>query len=125
MARLHVRFQEGEDICQIYHKEAWRYHAKSKSEADKTEKLIKNSLSKNIADAITAVDTRISNHPETNGSKSQSVSVSTSITLDGDEDQPTKKQKISSKEVEEIIMRDELSDLHVNMAQNLLKAQFP
>ena len=34
-------------------------------------------------------------------------------------------QKISSKEVEEIIMGNELSDLHVNMAQNLLKAQFP
>ena len=69
---------------------------------DKMEKLIKNSLSKNIADAITAVDTRISNHPETNASKSQSVSASTTITLDDDEDQPTKKQKIGSKEVEEI-----------------------
>ena len=101
------------------------FYTKSKSEADKTEKLIKNSLGKNIADAITAVDTRISNHPETNASESQSVSASTSITLDGDEDQPTKRQKIGSKEVEEIIMGDELSDLHVNMAQNLLKAQFP
>ena len=74
---------------------------------------------------ITAVDTRISNHPETNASKSQSVSVSTSIALDGDEDQPNKEQKIGRKEVEEIIMGDELSDLHVNMARNLLKAQFP
>ena len=50
--------------------------------------------------------------------KSQSVSASTSITLDGDEDQPTKMQKIGSKKVEEIIMGNGLSDLHVNMAQN-------
>ena len=41
------------------------FYTKSKSEADKMEKLIENSLSKNIADAITAVDTRILNHPET------------------------------------------------------------
>ena len=50
------------------------FYAKSKSEADKTEKLIKNSPSKNIVDVITSVDTRILNHPETNASKSQSVS---------------------------------------------------
>ena len=83
------------------------FYTKSKSEVDKMEKLIENSLSKNIADAITAVDTRILNHPETSTSKSQSVSASiliTSINLDDDdEDQSAKKQKISSKEVEEII----------------------
>ena len=38
---------------------------------------------------------------------------------------PAKKQKLSSKEIEDIIMGNELSDLHINMAQNLLKAQFP
>lgn len=36
----------------------------------------------------------------------------------------TSLQKLSSKEVEDIIMGNELSDLHINMAQNLLKAQF-
>ena len=97
------------------------FYTKSKSEADKMEKLIKNSLSKNFADVITVADARISNHPETSTSKSQSVSASiliTSINLDGDEDQPAKKQKIGSKEVEEIIMGNELSDLHVNMAKS-------
>lgn len=105
-----------------------KFYTKDKSKADKTEKLIKNSLSKNIADKITAVDARISNHPETGTSKSQNVSASislASINLDSDVEQPAKKQKIGSKEVEEIIMGNELSDLHVNMAQNLLKAQFP
>ena len=38
---------------------------------------------------------------------------------------PAKKQKLSSKEIEDIIMGNELSDFHINMAQNLLKAQFP
>ena len=38
-----------------------------------------------------------------------------------------KKQKLSNKEFEgeEIIMGNELSDIHINKAQNLLKAQFP
>lgn len=47
----------------------------------------------------------------------------TSLNLDNK--QSAKKQKIGSKEVEEIIMGNELSNLHVNMAQNLLKARFP
>ena len=101
-----------------------KFYTKNKSKADKTEKLIKNSLSKNTADPIIAVDTRITNQPETSTSKSQNVSASnsmTSINLDGEE-QPAKKQKVGSKEVEEIIMGNELSDLHVNMTQNLLKA---
>lgn len=39
---------------------------------------------------------------------------------------PAKKQKLSSKEDECIIMGNKLSDhLYINMAQNLLKAQFP
>ena len=38
---------------------------------------------------------------------------------------PAKKQKLSSKKIEDIIMGNELSDLHILMAQNLLKAQFP
>ena len=108
------------------------FYTRNKSEADKTEKLIKNSLSKAIADAITAVDARISNLPATSTSAPQYVSTDvstsislTSINLDDDVEQPAKKQKTGNKEVEEIIMGNELSDLHINMAQNLLKAQFP
>ena len=42
-----------------------------------------------------------------------------------DDQPPAKKQKLCSKEVEDIIMGNKLSDLHINMAQNLLKKQFP
>ena len=38
---------------------------------------------------------------------------------------PAKRKKLSSKEIEDIIMGNDLSDTHINMAQNLLKAQFP
>ena len=68
------------------------FYTKNKSEANKMEKLIKNSLSRNIADAIIAVDTRITNHPETSTSKSQNVSDSnsmTSINLDSEEQPAT------------------------------------
>ena len=41
-----------------------------------------------------------------------------------DDQPPAKKQRLSSKEVEDI-MGNELSNLHINMTQNLLKAQFP
>ena len=104
------------------------FYTSKKSEADKTEKLIKNSLSKNITDTIIAVDTRLSNHPFASTSKPLHFNASTSlasINLDGDVEQPVKKQKVGSKEVEEIIMGNELSDRHINMAQNLLKSQFP
>jgi len=36
-----------------------------------------------------------------------------------------KRRKLPNKEVEDIIMGNELSDVHVNLAQNSLKAQFP
>ena len=51
------------------------FYTSMKSKADKTMKLIKNSLSKNISDAITAIDVRLPNHPiaSTNTSKSQHV----------------------------------------------------
>ena len=40
-----------------------------------------------------------------------------------DNQPPAKKQKLSSKEIEDI-MDNELSDIHINMAQTLLKVQF-
>ena len=40
-------------------------------------------------------------------------------------EQPAKKQKLGSKDVEDIIMGIELSDQHISMAQSLLKTQFP
>ena len=49
--------------------------------------------------------------------------------MDTTEDHPmppaTKRRKLPNKEVEDFIMGNELSDIHVNLAQNLLKAQFP
>ena len=65
-----------------------------KSEADKTAKLIKNSLSKNITNTETAVDVNFSSCL-TSASKSQHSSASVSfasINLDDDMEQPAKKQ---------------------------------
>ena len=45
--------------------------------------------------------------------------------VDTEDQAPAKRQKLSSKEVEDIIMGHELSDIHINLAQNLLKSQFP
>ena len=39
--------------------------------------------------------------------------------------QPANKQKLGSKDVKNIIMGIELSDQHINMAQSILKSQFP
>lgn len=81
-------------------------YMKNKSKAGKMEKLIETLLSKNIAEATNAVDIRIMNHPETSTTKFQNVSASILMTLKNldDEEQPARKQKIGSKEVEEMIM---------------------
>lgn len=38
---------------------------------------------------------------------------------------PHKKRKLSATEIEKVIMGEELSDVHINLAQRLLGAQFP
>ena len=38
---------------------------------------------------------------------------------------PHKKRKLSANEIERIIMGEELSDVHINLDQRLLRAQFP
>ena len=38
---------------------------------------------------------------------------------------PHKKRKLSAPEIEKVIMGEELSDVHINLAQRLLRAQFP
>lgn len=38
---------------------------------------------------------------------------------------PHKKRKLTATEVEKVIMGEELTDIHVNLAQRLLRAQFP
>jgi len=51
---------------------------------------------------------------------------SQSISIESGSKNPAKKSKLSSNDFEEeIIMGNELSDLHINKAQSLLKAQFP
>ena len=89
------------------------FYTNKKSEADKTDELIKNSLSKNITDTNTAVDTQLSNHPFASASKPQHSSAMQYFI--GDVEQPTKKQKLGSKKVEETIMGNELSYLHKNV----------
>ena len=38
---------------------------------------------------------------------------------------PHKKRKLSATEIEMVTMGEELSDVHINLAQRLLRAQFP
>ena len=38
---------------------------------------------------------------------------------------PHKKRKLSANEIKQIIMGEELSDVHINLAQRLVRVQFP
>ena len=47
------------------------------------------------------------------------------IADDGDAEPPPKKRKLNEVDIEQVIMGEELSDLHINLAQQLLSSQFP
>ena len=99
---------------------------------EKTERLISAALSLKIelplppissesssASIPAASQPQIKIEPAQNDDESQLFSMA-------DVDQPpTKRQKLQCKQFEDIIMGVELSDLQINMAQTLLKAQFP
>jgi len=97
---------------------------------DKTERLINAALSMKIElplPPVVSSESSCASSVATSQPQIKIESVQTddeSQTLDVDQP-PTKKQKLRSKEFDDIIMGVELSDLQINMAQNLLKAQFP
>ena len=102
-----------------------KFQTSSKQYAEKTEKLIRNSLSKNIKDIPhTSVDS--TSGQDAISASGLSADSGAPISIENDEN-PAKKLKLISKEFEgeEIIMGNELSDQHINKAQNLLKVQFP
>ena len=102
-----------------------KFQTSSKRDAEKTEKLIRNSLSKNIKDIPhTSVDSTFGQ--DATSASGLSADSGAPISIENDEN-PAKKLKLISKEFEgeEIIMGNKLSDQHINKAQNLLKVQFP
>ena len=122
------------------------FRTSKKAELDKTERLITNALSTEIKlpevpllKLPIGLDSTAGNSFNNCASelkiKSEPTQINDNATDDAvaldseipvtDDQPPAKKQKLSSKEVEDIIMGNELSDLQINMAQNLLKAQFP
>ena len=93
----------------------------------KKQKLIRNCLNKNINEIIyISVDANSDRYSTSASGFEISATSAAPISIECDE-KPAKKQKLSSKEFEgeEIIMGNELSDIYINKAQNLLKAQFP
>ena len=114
------------------------FHTSKKAELDKTERLIINALSTEIElpwvphlpinldstgnsyNNNCSSTLKIKNEPTQTNDESitEEVPPDSGIT---DDQPPAKKPKLSSKEVEDIVMGNELSDLHINMAQNLLK----
>ena len=118
------------------------FRTSKKAELDKTERLIRNALSTEIElpqvphlpislksrgnsyNNNCSSKLKIKNEPTQINDESITEEVPPDSGI-ADDWPPAKKLKLSSKEVEDIIMGNELSDLHINMAQNLLKAQFP
>ena len=115
------------------------FRTSKKAELDKTERLIRNVLSTEIElpqvphlpislkstgnsyNNNCSSKLKIKNEPTQINDESITKEVSPDSGI-ADDWPPAKKQKFSSKEVEDIIMGNELSDLQINMAKNLLKA---
>ena len=102
---------------------------------DKTKRLINVALSLKIELPLPSCGPESSDHSSAAPQPSQ-VKIEPAHTDDDEpqliscsmtdvEQPPAKKQKYICKEFEDIIMGVELSDLQINKAQNLLKAQFP
>ena len=100
---------------------------------EKTEKLVKSALKlavETISDSqVRCVSTPSSESSCTNASSKQNIIISCDDEPADTEASPTdqpqaKKPRLADVEVEKIIMGVRLSDIHINMAQKLLKDQF-
>ena len=99
---------------------------------EKTERLISAALSLKIESPLPPISSESSSASSPAASQPQ-IKIEPPQTDDesqlfsmADVDQPlTKRLRLQCKQFEDIIMGVELSDLQINMAQNLLKAQFP
>jgi len=80
---------------------------------NKTERLLKNTLSKNITDSL--IHTKLSSCSIATTSEPENFTCD-GVESDSDEKPANKKQKLCSKKLEDIIMGTELSDLHINKA---------
>ena len=112
------------------------------AEMKKTKRLIEGSLSLGITIAYTPlVSSAVSPETPPAGKTSHTCEMSTSgdpdnpdihiVTddnndIDGDDGKPSvKRLRLSDLEIENIVMGVELSDVHINLAQRILKQQFP
>ena len=111
-------------------------------EMEKTKNLVEPSLSASVSGSVQATTgtsaTSVADVTITSSSLEKACSTDmascsspvdlTGITEDADERKEVqlsrKKQKLNDSEIENIIMGVELSDLHINMAQRILKCQF-
>ena len=112
------------------------------AETEKTKRLIEGSLSSGITIAYTPlVSSAVSPETPPAGETSNTSETSTSgdpdnpdihiVTddnndINGDDGKPSvKRLRLSDLEIENIVMGVELSDVHINLAQRILKQQFP
>ena len=98
----------------------------------KTKKLVESSLALPVKLTTNTEGDKIAVSPgipcSTNTSCSTSAATFTDVLesdIDDEFEPLQKKQKLHNSEIESIIMGVELSDLHINMAQRILKHQFP
>lgn len=107
-------------------------------EGNKAKKLLVRTLSVEIKDNVCKCEKDCSTESSNNSFGRNEVNSPAAVSLDivpvesGDIDEvlesfepPLKKNKLSASAVEDVIMGEELSDVHINLAQNLLKRQFP
>jgi len=95
---------------------------------DKTERLVNVALSLKIdlpPTSLQSTSSPAASQPQIKIEPAHTDDESQMINMADVNQPPTKRQKLQCKQFEDIIMDIELSDLQINMAQNLLKAQFP
>jgi len=86
------------------------FHTNKKSDAEKTEKLLRKALSKNITDSF--INMELSSCSIATISEPESFKCE-GVESDSDEKLGNKNQKVCSKEVEDIIMGAELSNTYI------------
>ena len=101
------------------------FYTSEKTLSDKTERLITNALSTEIELLVPLLPINFNSAGNSNNNSCNSEIKIKSEQMKSYLHLKQNYLRLSSKEIEDIIMVDELSDTRINMAQNLLKAQFP
>ena len=100
------------------------FRASNEKEGKKAKKLIKSALLVKIKASVLE-DSTLSEGKASSPPYLEDSNVVNELQAASDIEPPQRRQKLSDADVERIIMGEELTDVHINTAQHLLKEQFP